>query len=76
MEMFGKATVSQAVAIISTLLKAEGMVCETVEKLVTPSPMSHPHGGKNPLSQGTVQLIGDICNRSEMRQYKMKKRLE
>jgi hypothetical protein len=27
-------------------------------------------------TEGTKQLLGDICNRSEMRQYKIKQRIK
>lgn len=31
---------------------------------------------KSPVSPGVEQLLGDICNKSEMRQYKIKQRLK
>lgn len=60
---------------IGVLLKTEKTLISTIEKEVLPNPMTHPHGGKDALSQGSVQLLGDIANASEMRQYKMKQRL-
>lgn len=30
----------------------------------------------NRYSEGTIQLIGELCNQSEMRQYKIRQRLE
>jgi len=46
------------------LLEGEKMTCEEIEKLVK---------GK---SQGTIQLLGDFANASEVRQYKIKQRLK
>lgn len=46
------------------ILKYEQMLCSMVEKLVKDS------------SQGTIQLLGDAANKSEMRQYKIKQRLK
>ena len=72
--LLDKNGITNTKAVIEILMKAEKMLCMAVEKEITPNPMSHPHGGKDLLSQGTVQLIGEICNKSEMRQYKMKQR--
>lgn len=47
----------------NNILKWEIILCKSIELL-----------SKN-LSQGTIQLIGDIANKSEMRQYKLKQRL-
>lgn len=46
------------------LLKCEEEICKMIEEIVKDS------------SQGTMQLIGDIANKSEMRQYKLKQRLK
>lgn len=45
------------------LLKAEELLCEEIESLVKDK------------SQGTIQLLGDIANESEKRQYKIKQRI-
>lgn len=46
-------------------LKMEDSLCKLVEKIVM--------AGVNP---GTEQLIGEICNKSEMRKYKIKQRMK
>ena len=46
------------------ILDLEEIVCAEVEKI------------KDNYSEGTKQLIGEICNKSEMRQYKIKQRLK
>jgi DNA-binding ferritin-like protein len=45
-------------------LEFEKSICAQVETLC-----------KSGVSQGTIQLLGDIANRSEMRQYKLKQRV-
>jgi DNA-binding ferritin-like protein len=49
----------------STLLEMEKELCVLIEKKVT-----------SKASEGTKQLIGEIANKSEMRQYKIKQRLK
>lgn len=41
----------------------EGVLCKAIEKIAPQS------------TQGTMQLIGDIANKSEMRVYKLKQRI-
>lgn len=48
----------------STLLQMEEALCQTIAQLV-PS-----------VSPGTEQLIGTLCDESEIRQYKIKQRLK
>lgn len=59
----------------SVLLTIEKKICKIVEEICWPQPMSHPHGGPDPATQGTIQLLGNICDFSEQRQYKIKQRL-
>ena len=51
-------------ACFKEILSMEKELCDLIEKLV-----------KNQ-SQGTVQLIGDLANQSEMRIFKLKQRLK
>lgn len=46
-------------------LKMEDSLCKIVERIIA--------AGVNP---GTEQLIGEICNKSEMRKYKIKQRMK
>lgn len=46
------------------ILKMEEQLCEAIDKLIKES------------SEGTKQLIGNIADKSEMRQYKLKQRLK
>ena len=48
------------------LLKYEEELCDMIDD----------HNKEKGVSQGTIQLLGDIANRSEMRQYKLKQRLK
>jgi len=54
------------------LLKIEKLLCDVIEKEVTPSPMAHPHTN---MKQGTIQMLGNIADASEVRQYKMNQRI-
>lgn len=45
------------------ILHWEGVLCKAIEKIAPQS------------SQGTMQLIGDIANKSEMRIFKLKQRI-
>lgn len=47
-----------------SILLSEEELCDSIEEYVKDA------------SQGTIQLLGDIANRSEMRQYKLKQRLK
>lgn len=49
----------------SFLLNMEQELCKLIEQYI-----------QRGVSSGTEQLIGDICNRSEIRQYKIKQRLK
>lgn len=46
------------------ILKWEQTLCKAIEKIVPQS------------TQGTAQLIGEIANKSEIRQFKLKQRLK
>lgn len=46
-------------------LKMEDSLCKLVERIIS--------AGVNP---GTEQLIGEICNKSEIRKYKIKQRIK
>jgi DNA-binding ferritin-like protein len=46
-------------------LKMEDSLCKIIQKIIM--------AGVNP---GTEQLIGEICNKSEMRKYKIKQRMK
>jgi len=46
------------------LLSYEKLLCSNIEQM------------KNKMSQGTLNLLADIADRSEMRQYKIKQRLK
>lgn len=46
-------------------MEFEKSICAQVEDLVTSG-----------ISQGTVQVLGDVANRSEMRQYKIGRRIK
>ena len=61
---------------LSILLDCERTLCNLIEKEVVPNPTSHPHGGEKALSQGSVQMLGDIANASEVRKYKIQQRLK
>ena len=45
-----------------TLLKTEKLLCKTIEEYL------------DKYSEGTKQLLGEICNQSEIRQYKLTQR--
>lgn len=47
-----------------TILKCEVDLCDAIEKIAPKA------------SQGTMQMLGNIADKSEMRQYKLKQRLK
>lgn len=63
-EMLGKVKFTNTKQAIQELLKIEKALVSTVETEIK---------GK---SQGTIQLLGDIANFSEMRQYKMNQKIK
>jgi DNA-binding ferritin-like protein len=52
-------------AYFEKILQIEMGICSHIESLA-----------KSGISQGTLQLVGDICNRLEKEQYKIKRRLK
>jgi len=70
-EMLGRVEFQDACQAFKVLLRTEGLLCSEIESTVTPRPMEHPHGD---LLQGTIQMLGNIADASEVRQYKMKQR--
>lgn len=48
-----------------SLLEGEQLVCESIESIL-----------QTPVTEGTKQLLGEICNQSESRQYKIKQRIK
>ena len=52
-------------AYFERILQIEKGICSHIEALA-----------KSGISQGTLQLVGDICNRLEKEQYKIKRRLK
>lgn len=50
--------------IFGDLLQGEKYVCREIEKMLAD------------YSEGTRQMLGNICDQSEMRQYKLKQRIE
>lgn len=65
-KLSGKPTVGvkENAIYFATLLTMEQELCSTIKPLL-PS-----------VSEGTRQLLGEICNKSEKRQYKIKQRLK
>lgn len=74
-EMLSKVKFTNNMQAIRDILRVEKALVEEIEQLILPSPMSHPHGGPKPLTQGTVQMLGNIADKSEVRQYKMNQKL-
>lgn len=51
--------------IFTTLLSLESEACQMIQSYIS----------VNELSEGTRQMLGDICDKSEIRQYKIKQRV-
>lgn len=75
-DMLAKAAWRDTKQGLAFILTTEKTLTNLIEKEVTPNPMTHPHGGEKPLTQGTIQLLGDIANASEVRQYKLGQKLK
>ena len=65
-EMLEKVPYTDIRGAFTQILQGEQMLCSIVEEEIK---------NNNP-SEGTKQLIGEICNQSEMRQYKLQQRLK
>jgi DNA-binding ferritin-like protein len=61
-ELLKSAKFKNAKQSFQTLLKTEKLLCKTIEEYL------------EKYSEGTKQLLGEICNQSEIRQYKLKQR--
>lgn len=48
------------------ILSLEKQLCKKIEEFIA----------GNPVSEGTKQLLGDLCNKSEKRQYKLLQRIK
>lgn len=51
---------------LKNILSLEKNLCQTIEEYLA----------SNPVSEGTKQLLGEICNKSEKRQYKIQQRIK
>lgn len=74
-KLLASAPFVSATEAFNVLMTIEKKICKIVEEICWPQPMTHPHGGPDPATQGEIQLLGNICDLSEVRQYKIKQRL-
>lgn len=51
---------------LKNILNLEKTLCSTIEEYLS----------ANPVSEGSKQLLGEICNKSEQRQYKIQQRIK
>lgn len=51
--------------LLASILKLEQMTCKVIESIIS-----------NGCTEGCKQLLGEMCNQSEIRQYKLKQRMK